>query len=109
MNDVSAMTAEPNRNAANVRIYCDDNERRWAERTDPNTGKQLGGWEDKENWILYPARVRPGCLFTSGGGFKKFPAETFREYMEGEAPAQQADVRATISVSPLCKRTLPKV
>ncbi|KAH7109045.1 hypothetical protein B0J11DRAFT_620455 [Dendryphion nanum] len=34
MGDVSAMTLETNRNAANVRFYCDDNEQRWQERTE---------------------------------------------------------------------------
>ncbi|KAF2689930.1 hypothetical protein K458DRAFT_383057 [Lentithecium fluviatile CBS 122367] len=43
MRDVGAMTQENNRNKANVRIYCDDEEKRWKERVNPNTGRKLGG------------------------------------------------------------------
>ncbi|KAF1934485.1 hypothetical protein EJ02DRAFT_516926, partial [Clathrospora elynae] len=92
------MTLETNRNAANIRIYCDDKETRWIERKDPVTGRSLGGWEDKDNWILYPTMIRPGCMYTRGG-IKGSYGETFREYMEGEPPEKQADVRATISAS----------
>lgn len=92
------MTRESNRNAANIRIYCDNEERRWERRIDPETGQNLGAWEDKENWILYPYRISPGCLHTRGGARVDF-AETFTEYMKGEPPVKQADIRATISVS----------
>ena len=98
MDDVAKMTPETTRNSANVRIYCDDHETRWSERKDPASGRTLGGWEDKDNWILYPTLIRPGCLFTRGGTKVSY-GETFREYIEGEPPENQADVRATISVS----------
>ncbi|KAH8719333.1 hypothetical protein GQ44DRAFT_775468 [Phaeosphaeriaceae sp. PMI808] len=97
MEDVSKMTLETNRNVANIRIYCGDKETRWSERTDPATGRNLGGWEDKDNWIHYPTIIRPGCLLTRGGSKVSY-AETFREYMEGEPLERQADVRATISI-----------
>lgn len=92
------MTPERDRKAANIRIYCDDDERRWKERVDPATGRNTGGWEDKDNWILYPSKIRPGCMFTRGG-IKVSYGETFRTYIEGDAPEKQADVRATISAS----------
>jgi hypothetical protein len=105
MEGVKDMTEEKTRNAANVRFYCDEAETRWEERTDPVTKRNVGGWEDKSNWMLYPHAVRPGCKFTLPGGRKVGPAETFVDYMDGEAPENQADVRATISVSLLLHPT----
>jgi hypothetical protein len=91
------MTQESNRNAANVRIYCDNEESRWVERKDPETGRNLGGWEDKDNWIKYDTVIRPGCLFTKSGVRTEY-GETFKTPMDGEPPEKQAAVRATISV-----------
>jgi hypothetical protein len=97
MQDVSEMTLELNRNAANVRIYCDAKESRWVERKDPETGKQLGGWDDTDNWIMYDTIVRPSCLRTLSGMQIDY-GETFKTPMDGEPPEKQAEVRATISV-----------
>lgn len=91
------MTLESNRNAANVRIYCDDNESRWVKRKDPETNKELGGWEDTDNWIKYDTEIRPGCLLTRSGVRMGY-GETFKTPMDGEPPEKQASIRATISV-----------
>lgn len=102
MSDVGKMTLENDRNAANIRIYCDD-EKRWKARVDPKTGQNTGGWEDPENWVLQPARSiwsRPGCHDTRGG--KRFTyAQTYRIYMDGEPSQKQAELRAAITVCPL--------
>jgi len=91
------MTPEKNRNAANVRIYCDDNEGRWKERIDPKTERRLGGWDDNDNWIRYNFVQRPGCLHTKDRR-KTTYGEAFKYYKDGDSPEKQADVRATISV-----------
>lgn len=46
--------------------------------------------------MLYPVKVRPGCLFTKGWSKVSY-GETFVDYMDGEPPENQAEVRATIS------------
>lgn len=99
MRDVGAMTQENDRNKANVRIYCDDEEKRWKERVDPNTGRKLGGWEDTDNWLVYRYNMRPGCLLTTLGKGKTTFGETFKEHLEGDPPVPQPDLRATISVN----------
>ena len=89
------MTETTDRKLANIRIYCDQAESRWEKRIDSKTKKELGGWIDKENWLIYPFKngVNPGCLYEFGG------AETFSTYRPGNPPEPQLEPRSTISVS----------
>ncbi|KAF2675612.1 hypothetical protein K458DRAFT_437862 [Lentithecium fluviatile CBS 122367] len=102
MSDVGKMTEVNDRNSANVRIYCDD-EQRWKPRLDPKTKQKTGGYEDPDNWIQYSALSifsYPGCHDTRGGNRFTY-AQSYKTYMAGEPLEKQADLRATITMCEL--------
>ncbi|KAL9618856.1 MAG: hypothetical protein Q9160_006446 [Pyrenula sp. 1 TL-2023] len=95
------------RNAANVRIYCDQ-DARFKQRIDPKTKVKVGGFEDPDNWIQYPAKhdfQTTGCLDTHG--LKLYTmAQTYKIKMEGEPPQKQEENRATVTMCDMSFFTL---
>jgi hypothetical protein len=92
------MTLTSDRNAANLRIYCDQ-DARWKARVDPKTKQPIGGFEDPDNWMLYDQGSDPqGCLDLDNG--KLFTvAQLYDDHMPGNSPASQEPERATITVN----------
>lgn len=106
MSDVSGATSNTDRNSANVRIYCDDDDR-WKQRKDPKSGQVVGGFEDPDNWLLYEKKHTfqvPGCKDTTGGQRNTW-AQTYKTPMPGDPPEKQEPVRATITVLTLSNST----
>jgi hypothetical protein len=93
------MTSTNDRNAATVRIYCDE-DKRWKERVDPVTKEPVGGFEDPVNHMVHEKAVR-GCLQTNDAGEKAVLAMAYYDQIPGE---EQEGLQGTITVSNPCHR-----